>query len=173
MTKKELIKSFYDNHKEMSDYIATLTNEQFMYSYKGKWTPGQQFQHVYLTLLPFPKVLPSKEYILQKFGKIDRPIWNYDTVIENYFKTSRQAPQQYLPEQVSPEERAVITDNLQEILLTIQQLLEHYSEEELDTLVIPHPLLGKLTIREMFYLMTYHATHHLEQTQLNLKHNLE
>lgn len=31
------------------------------------------------------------------------------------------------------------------------------------------PLLGNLTIREMFYLMTYHATHHLRQIINNLE----
>ncbi|MBX2932023.1 MAG: DinB family protein [Chitinophagaceae bacterium] len=169
MTKQELIKAFYDNHKEMSDYINSLTDEQFVFSHNDKWTAGQQFSHVYLALLPFPKILPSKEFIVQKFGKIDRPIWSSDTVIENYFKTSRQAPQQFLPEQVSSEQKATITADLQKITLTIHQLLDQYTDEELDTLVIPHPLLGKLTIREMFYLMAYHATHHLNQTKENLK----
>ena len=169
MTKQELIKSFYDNHKEMSDYVNSLTDEQFVYSHNGKWTAGQQFSHVYLTLLPFPKILPSKEFIEQKFGKIDRPIWDYETVLKNYFKTSLKAPQQFLPEQINTEQKATITDDLQKIVLTIQQLLDQYTDEELDTLVLPHPLLGKMTIREMFYLMTYHATHHLGQTEKNLE----
>ncbi|WP_291116211.1 DinB family protein [Flavobacterium sp. UBA6135] len=169
MTKQELINVFYDNHKEMSDFINSLTNDQFVYGQNDKWTAGQQFSHVYLTLLPFPKVLPSKEFIIQKFGKINRPTWDYETVLKNYFKTSLQAPQQFLPEQVNPEQKASITAELQKIVLTIQQLLEQYTEEELDTLVLPHPLLGNMTIREMFYLMTYHATHHLRQTEKNLE----
>lgn len=168
MTKQELIKAFYDNHKDMSDYINSLSKEQFVYSRNGKWTAGQQFSHIYLTLLPFPKILPSKEFIEQKFGKIDRPIWDYETVLKNYFKTSLKAPQQYLPEQVNLEQKATITNNLQKILMTIQQLLDHYTDLELDTLVLPHPLLGKMTIREMFYLMTYHATHHQRQTEKTL-----
>lgn len=173
MTKLELIKAFYDNHKEMSDYLNSLTDKQFVFSLNGQWTAGQQFHHVYLTLLPFPKILPSKEFILQKFGKIDRQLWSYNTVIENYFKTSRQAPQQYLPEQVNPEQRETITTDLHKILLNIQELLGQYTDEELDYLVIPHPLLGKLTIREIFYLMTYHANHHLKLTKLNLEHYAE
>jgi hypothetical protein len=173
MTKQELIKAFYANHKEMSDYINSLTNEQFVYSCNGKWTAGQQFSHVYLTLLPFTKILPSKDFIVQKFGNIDRPIWKYDTVIENYFKTNRQAPQQFLPEKVNIEQKNTITAELHKILLNIQELLDQYTEEELDSFVIPHPLLGKLTIREIFYLMTYHANHHLKLTRLNLENYAE
>ena len=169
MTKQELIERFYINHQEMIDYVNSLTDEQFMYRENGKWTAGQQFSHVYLTLLPFLKVLPSKEFIMQKFGKINRPTWNYTTVIENYFKTSLKAPPQFLPEQVPLEQKAIITANIQKKLLSIQQLLNQYTDDELDTLVLPHPLLGNLTIREMFYLMTYHPTHHLIQTKKNLE----
>jgi hypothetical protein len=170
MKKQELIKTFFNNHQEMIDHVNSLTDEQFTYSYNGKWTAGQQFNHVYLTLLPFPKILPSKDFILQKFGKINRPVWSYDTVIENYFKTSRQAPERFLPGQVSLEQKATLTVDIQNILQTIQNLLEQYTEEELDSFVLPHPLLGNLTIREMFYLMTYHATHHLKQVVENLEH---
>jgi len=153
----------------MIDYIHTLTDEQFLYSYKGKWTAGQQFQHVSLTITPFLKALFSKESIIEKFGKINRPTWDYDTVIENYFKTSRQAPQPFLPEPVSVEQKEEIAAGIRKDLLSIQQLLEQYTDDELDTFVLPHPLLGKLTIREMFYLMGYHATHHLRQTVQHLE----
>ncbi|MBC7847795.1 MAG: DinB family protein [Flavobacterium sp.] len=169
MTKEELIKTFYDNHQEMIDYVNSMTDEQFTYSNNGKWTAGQQFHHVYLVISLFPKILSSKEFILQKFGKINRPTWNYDTVIENYFKTSRQSPQQFLPENISPLQKTVITIDIQEALQTIQKLLDEYTETELDTLVIPNPLLGNLTIRETFLLMSYHATHHLKQAEKNLE----
>ncbi|UIR57342.1 DinB family protein [Sphingobacterium sp. SRCM116780] len=169
MTKEELIETFYNNHQEMIAYVNSLTDEHFIASNHGKWTAGQQFHHVYLVISAFPKILSSKEFILQKFGKIDRPTWSYDTVIENYFKTSRQSAQQFLPEQISAEQKVIITNDIQKVLQTIQQLLGQYTDEELDTLVIPSPLLGPMTIREMFYLMSYHATHHLRQTQENLE----
>lgn len=167
MTKQELIKTFYDNHLEVVDYINTLTDDQFTSSHNGKWTAGQQYNHIYLTILPFTRALASKDFILQKFGKINRPTWDYDTVIENYFKTSRQAPQQYLPEETGAEQRTKITAGINETLEVIQQHLEQFTEEELDTLILPHPLLGSLTIREMFYLMGYHAIHHLKQIVQN------
>ncbi|MCW3094355.1 MAG: hypothetical protein JWP81_5424 [Ferruginibacter sp.] len=138
-------------------------------SNNGKRTAGQQFHHVYLVISPFTKILSSKEFILQKFGEINRPAWNYDTVIENYFKTSPPSPQQFLPEQISPQQTTIITVDLQKVLQTIQQLLDQYTDTELDTLVIPNPLLGNLTIRETFFLMSYPATHHLKQTEKKLE----
>lgn len=169
MTKQELIKAFCDNHQDLIDYVNSLPDEEFLYSNKGKWTAGQQLIHVYLTLLPLGKALQSKEFILRKFGKVNRAPLDYNTIIGNYLKTNLQAPQQFLPEQVSVEQRATITSDINKVLLKIQESLSHYTEEELDTLVLPHPLLGNLTVREMLYLTTYHATHHHKQTENNLK----
>lgn len=168
MTKQDLITTFYNNHLALMHYISTLKDDEFTYCNRKKWTAGQQLSHAYLCLLPLVKVLPSKASI-QKFGKINRPGWNYETVIEHYLQTNLKAPGSYLPEPVMPEQRTAITTGLQQALDSIVQLLEPYTENELDNLVLPHPLLGNLTIREMFYLMAYHPIHHLRQTEANLE----
>jgi len=165
MTKEELLLLFDKNHRKIIEYVCALNDAQFIYSSNNKWTAGQQLNHIYLTLLPFPKLLPAKEYILQKYGKIDRPTWSFETVIQNYYKTSRKAPEQFLPDVITPDQKNAIAKNIQGILVEIESLLEQYSEEELHTLIIPHPLLGRLTIREMFYLMSYHPLHHLRQVE--------
>jgi hypothetical protein len=173
MTKRDLIKSFTGNYNDVIAYMHSLTDGQFLFSHNEKWTAGQQLSHIYLTLTPFSKVLLSKEFILEKFGKINRPTWNYETVVEKYLTTTLKAPEQYLPEEVIAEQKEIIYNDLQNVLKNISEILNKYSDEELDTLVLPHPLLGNLTIREMFYFMTYHATHHLKQTKLNLEHYSE
>ncbi|QLH34686.1 MAG: DinB family protein [Cyclobacteriaceae bacterium] len=46
--------------------------------------------------------------------------------------------------------------------------LNRFSEAELDLYILPHPLLGKLTLREMIYFTCYHVQHHQELTTKNL-----
>jgi hypothetical protein len=168
MNKQELIKTFSDNHHTVITYIQALPDPHFSYRNHEKWTAGQQLRHILLTLLPFPKVLQSKDFIAQKFGTLQRTTWDYNTVRNNYLKTSRQAPSQFLPEEILPSQKAGLIAQLEEVLATINQLFVLYNEEELDSLVLPHPLLGKLSIREMFYLMSYHPLHHLNQIKEHL-----
>ncbi len=166
MTKQELILSFIQNHQETIDYINDLDEQQFVYRYNNKWAAGQHLKHILLTIIPFPKALASKEFILKKFGTINRSVWNYETVLENYFKTSLKAPEQFLPDdEVTPVQKSKIISDVQTELESIEGLLTNYTEEELDTLTLPHPLLGQLTIREMFYLMAYHPLHHQKQIE--------
>lgn len=166
MTKQELILDFIQNHRETSSYINDLVEEEFMYRYHNKWSAGQHLKHILLTIMPFSKVLASKEFILTKFGTLNRPTWSNEMVLANYFRTSLKAPEQFLPEdEVTLHQRSKIIADIQEELENIEKLWTHYSEGELDTLTIPHPLLGQLSIREMFYLMTYHPLHHKKQIE--------
>lgn len=166
MTKQKLILSFIQNHQETISYINDLDEQQFVYRYNTKWAAGQHLQHILLTIIPFPKVLASKTFILEKFGEINRLTWNYETVLENYFKTNLKAPEKFLPEdKIEPSQKSKIISDIQIELEKIKEALAGYSEEELDTLTLLHPLLGQLTIREMFYLMAYHPLHHQKQIE--------
>lgn len=170
MTKQELIKEFVKNHLETIKYIDQLNDSEFNYKRNGKWTAGQQLQHILLTITPFPKALFSKEYLLEKFGKIDRSTWDYKTVLEKYFKTSLKAPEQFLPNnEITFIQKKDIVSQIKKILEDLDNIFNNYSEQELDTFTLPHPLLGKLTIREIFYLMSYHPLHHQKQIEQMLK----
>jgi hypothetical protein len=172
MTKNELTARFGDNHRAFVNYVNSLTDKEFTCSSNGKWTPGQQLGHIWLCLKPIAQALSSRDFILQTFGNIDRPTWDYDRVIDNYktaLEKGGKAPDRFVPEPVEPGSRNQLSADLAAILQAIQQQLHTYTGEELDTLALPHPLLGKLTIRELIYLMTYHAAHHHEQTARNLE----
>lgn len=47
--------------------------------------------------------------------------------------------------------------------------LDSFTEKELDQYVLPHPLLGKLTLREMMFFTIYHVQHHEVLTKKNLE----
>lgn len=172
MTKQELIDSFYKNHLELLDYIDDLDDEAFSRSTHGKWTAGQQLSHVYLCLQPISQALGSKEYILQKFGKLDRKSMDYEKIILMYttaLEKGGKAPERFVPEIVNTSDRIQLSIDFNELLLKLNSQLAEYSKDELNSLILPHPLLGNLCISELIYLMTYHATHHLLQTKKNLK----
>ena len=43
------------------------------------------------------------------------------------------------------------------------KLVSKWSEGDLDLYVIPHPLIGGLTFREILYFTIYHVQHHKKQ----------
>ena len=47
----------------------------------------------------------------------------------------------------------------------LQYKTKKISEKNLDSLVIPHPLMGKMTIREIIMWTVYHTEHHTKTLQ--------
>ena len=56
-----------------------------------------------------------------------------------------------------------------ELIEKLNKEIEVFTEEELDTLLIPHPLLRNISLREMLYNAIYHVEHHQKQAENNLK----
>ncbi len=171
MNKETLIYQFINNHIELANHVDGLSEADFIINKNEKWNAAQQIKHVSLCLSPINQSLTSKTFIEQKFGKVNRLNLSYDQIIENYKKALAEggkAPEKYLPTHHAFEDKQVLLDELHELLKSIKSKLTNYSEIELESLVLPHPLMGIITIKELFYLMSYHATHHLDQVKASL-----
>jgi hypothetical protein len=71
--------------------------------------------------------------------------------------------------EVTIEQREQLIKSVNDVVGKLCKQLLDYSEKDLDELILPHPLLGKLTLREMMYFTMYHVTHHYTATGKNLK----
>jgi hypothetical protein len=106
-------------------------------------------------------------------GKANRPSKTYEELVEKYkYKLSQggTASSPYIPKEVPVESQRIITRQIRTNVDKLCKKLERYSEERLDTLILPHPLLGKVTLREMMYFTIHHARHHQNSIEQNL-HN--
>ncbi len=172
MKKQELLEKFRNEHTTFIEYINSLSETEFGIHQPGKWTPAQQLAHILLCLTPLAGVLADKPGMESKFGRITRPTQREEGVIRSYkaaLSAGGKAPGRFVPETVFLNQRDELEVALLEQVKALEKNLEWFSEEELDFLALPHPLLGFLSIREMLYLMGYHASHHREETIKNLK----
>lgn len=172
MVKKDIICQLYEKHKSLIDLTDTLSLKDYNTSKSGKWTPGQQLEHIYLSVRPITRVLQSLEFLIAcNFGKADRESIGYDELVavyRNQLKTITKTFERFEPRSpklINKEELS------QKILLTVEELcanLEKFTEHDLDGYFIPHPLLKNLTVREMLHFTIYHTEHHHKLVVQNL-----
>ncbi len=106
------------------------------------------------------------------FGKANRPSRTYDELVEKYqskLAAGGKSTARFLPADVKFEKREKLINKLHDVLDSLIRQVDTFSEEELDKLILPHPLLGKLTFREMLYFTIYHVGHHEKHTRENLQ----
>ena len=80
----------------------------------------------------------------------------------------RKSTGRFIPKIVSIEKGKKLKVDLINEIDKLVTKLDELTENELDKYIFPHPLLGKLTLREMLYFTIYHVRHHEELTKRNL-----
>jgi DinB superfamily len=169
MNKPEIIAALSKNVDLFNQHIALLNKEQFESTPGGKWSAGQNLDHLYRSIKPLNQAYALPGFILKlMFGKANRPSKTFDELVAKYknkLAAGGRASGRFIPPVVlfADKEALIIKYNRQKEKLI--QKTNGWSEEKLDQYILPHPLLGKLTLREMLYFTIYHNTHHIEILQ--------
>lgn len=173
MDRSEIINKLQHHHQLFTDYIHSLNEADFMFSLNNeKWAAGLQLDHIYRSVKPLGDGIILPKFVIGlMFGKANRPSKTYDALVQKYhdkLSLGGKAMGNFIPQPVAFSQREEIKNKLQGRLNKLCKHLVKYSEEELDKYIIPHPLIGKLTMREMMYFTIYHVQHHHQMTQQNL-----
>lgn len=172
MTKPELTTTLLTNHREFQNYLAGLSSEQLVVSHNNKWTAVQQLEHICLSVQPVRLAFILPKFLLRLvFGKANRASKTYDQLIEKYkskLQAGGRASGRFVPATSTTKKYQQLNSWLTTEVNTLSGKINRFTEAELDTYILPHPLLGKLTLREMIYFTCYHVQHHHELTKQNL-----
>jgi hypothetical protein len=164
MNKAEIITQLQHNHQQLADYIQSLSIDEFLFRNGHKWSAGQHADHIVRSISPvnmalgLPKIAPRL-----LFGKANRPSKTYNELVEKYkdkLAKGGAASGRFVPKEIGLQEKHLLPKAIIHYTHELCNKVEKMSEEELDTYLLPHPLLGKLTFREMLYFTAYHAEHH-------------
>lgn len=172
MDKKEIQHKLIDTHNLFTEFVFGLSEAEFLNNNNNKWSAGQQAEHIYLSIKPLRQALSfPKVFLSIIWGKANRTSKSYDELVEKYklkLKNGGQATGRFIPITVSVEKGKKIQAALLAEVRELCSKLEKFTEKELDEYILPHPLLGKLTLREMLFFTIYHAAHHQNLTKQNL-----
>lgn len=163
-------------HAHFITTIRSVTDDQFTKSNNQKWTAGQQIDHIIKSVSPVNKAFALPGFMLKmSFGKANRPSRSYDQLVEKYqakLQLGGRAPGRFVPIPVGLQQREELIAKLDKLTISLSRRISGFSERKLDELILPHPLLGKLTLREMVYFTIYHAGHHEKQVMANLENKI-
>ena len=172
-TKSEIISLLTANHNRFMSQFVEMDEIQFTASRNGKWDSSQQLDHIIRSVRPVVLAFSLPTFILKLlFGKANRPSRSYDELIEKYLlklSAGGMASGRFIPKSISLNEKQRSLKKLGMLVENLNRQIERTTEQTLDSHILPHPLLGKLTLREMLLFTAYHAEHHWVNILKNLK----
>jgi hypothetical protein len=168
MTKDQLIQKVADQVSSYQNTAKSIDKSRFYEPVsEGKWSPAGHSIHLVKSVKPLNLLFSLPNFVMSwKWGKANRPSRSYDEIVAKYqVKAANIAS--ILPNNPFGAKPSEIPTTPDETLMKVEKAyqdfarkLTKFSEEDLDKYIIPHPLLGKLTLREMAYFTAYHVSHH-------------
>lgn len=166
-TKAEILAGLSQSARELLQYCSTLTDEQFFRQPKDKWSVAQNLVHLIssakMTSLPYQ--LPK--FIVRLYsGRPNRVSRSYDELVHKYqskLAAGGKASGRYIAKPVhAGAGKASLLLTYGEKMEALHRLIDkRWTDGKLDQYLAPHPLLGKITLRELGFFTIYHTYHHL------------
>ncbi len=168
MNKSELLSTIKDSNQRVINWFTEIPADEFFHREGEVWSASDNVDHLIKSHKPIAKALKLPKITLKAmFGSADQPSRSYEAICQVYkdkLAEGAVASGRYLPDQQTPANPDTIKQDLlsrfSKASADLVSVAEKWSEGELDDYLLPHPLIGKLTIREMLYFTIYHNLRH-------------
>ena len=172
MLKEEIKNELLLQHNNFVEVIKSIPADKVHQSKDGKWSPAQQLDHIYKSVSPVRLAFSFPKFLLKMiYGTANRQSRTYDTLLQRYHEKLQAGGKSTAPFIPSVKNTSVDLplSKLKLLIVSLCSKVDTYSEIQLDTFILPHPLLGKLTLREMLYFTIYHVQHHQKQIENSIQ----
>ena len=173
--KSEIIDALDKNVNAFNQFILSLDKVQFENATDGKWSAGQNLDHLILAIKPLQPAFSLPKFMLTfLFGKANRPSTAYDALVEKYnskLSAGGKASGRFIPPTILYERKDALVKKYDDQKEKLIKKIKKQSEKDLDNYILPHPLLGKITLSEILFFTIYHNMHHLKT--VSIRKNLQ
>ncbi|MEO8381220.1 MAG: DinB family protein [Acidobacteriota bacterium] len=170
-TRDEILEALDRMQSESAAYWSAFSAEEFFAKIGTAWSPAENVRHLAKSIRPVTKALRLPRFVLLlMFGAPRRDSISYEALRERYRGKLAAGGE---AGRFAPSSQAVLDREAVLALQTsangeLRAAIARWPEAALDRRQLPHPLLGKLTVREMLFFTLYHQQHHIDVVKRRL-----
>lgn len=159
-----------DAENAVTRFFGGLPDDDLFHRPPGGWSPMDDLRHITRTVGGLAWGLEKPKLLLRlRFGRAKGPIASYaelaarglEVLEAGYVAVPGHVP---APEEVHDRVsyRTEKLANWASANGDLQDALDGWSDRQIDRILLPHPALGRLTVREMLYNAHMHHFHHID-----------
>ncbi len=166
MDQENIVKRLETEHQRLLNWLENHPDEKWTQGPEGKWTTGQHILHLVTSIKMLNKALKMPKFLLKsKFGTSNRPSRSYDEVTKRYQERlieNKEGARTFNQDLKTPslDDKKHLMSSLQILNKKLQYKTNKLKDKHLDTLLLPHPLMGRMTLREIIMWTAHHTEHH-------------
>lgn len=166
-TLEEILEDSGQAFSELAEHLKLITEDHFFQKpANDKWSIAQHLQHLIIATRTATAAYTLPKFLVRMIGgKPHRPSRSYDELVEKYLMKLQQGGQasgRYIPQPIPADKgKTILMDLWQKVTGNyMKAILQNWTDKKLDHYIVRHPLLGKITLRELCYFIIYHTRHH-------------
>lgn len=182
-TKRPLTQALERVQNDITQFFGTLPADIFFYHPGDGWSPAEVLQHLTKCIIPLALAMkmprPVLGLVFGKHHKISRRFDEISKIYAEKLAAGAESPWIFRPssKEESGEEpeqqRLQVLKKWEKAAERLLSVVKQWDEQNLDRYRLPHPILGKLTVREMMLFTLYHNAHHLKSVKQKLDQYVE
>jgi hypothetical protein len=175
MTKTEIILAAEKVFTHLSQTGNGIEEPVFFNREGEKWSVAENVQHLIISTNTSSLAWYLPLFLVRWMGGTpNRKSRTYDELKDKYYKKLSEggvAGGRFIPRSIdSRQSKSTLLDQWNKAAAKfINTLKKNRSEKDLDNYLVKHPLLGRITLRELGYFTIFHTEHHLHSIQNILK----
>ena len=171
LTIAQIEEQLHTARSEFNNYCSSVSDEKFFLQPEGKWSPAQQVKHLITATDNACLAFTLPKFLVRWVGgKPNRNSRTYDELVAKYklkLEQGGRASKRYIPKPIAASygKEKLLNHFAKAMYKMAAALKKKWNEPQPDQYLAPHPLLGKITLRELCYFTIHHTYHHLESIQ--------
>ena len=167
MTKTEIITAAELIFKQLTETCHAVDETVFFHRPQNKWSVAENVQHLIILTNTTTLAYTLPGFLVRWIGGMpNRSSRLYETVKEKYYKKLSEggkASARFVPKPIEIKygKQKIMANWQKATAKFIRALQNNRSEADLDNFLAKHPLLGRITLRELCYFTIFHTEHHL------------
>lgn len=165
-SKQDIVEGIERLYSEMYNWMKEQDDDQFLKSAGEKWSTAEHFDHLIIGMKALNKAIDKPRFLLRYlFGKPNRKGRSYEELKNRYNERLAKADTSnnaFSSKNVSSLEKNGLLNEFKKLQEVFLKKMGKWDERNLDRYLLPHPLLGKVSVREMFFFMHLHHQHHFD-----------
>ncbi len=166
----EIVRELRALQENSRAFWSDFPTHEFFTPFGEAWSPADNVRHLLKSNRPVARALGMpKALIAVRFGLSLGASASYEGLRKRYYerlaagqKAGRFGPAPLEPAEMNEAKRASLMVDLDAVFRNLASAASRWQEWQLDRLRLPHPALGKLTVREMLFFTLFHNLHHIE-----------
>jgi DinB superfamily len=170
-THAEIMLALTRSKQVVAAFFGAIDARRFFAHPDDVWSAAENLEHLIKAVRPLATALRLPKLLTRvAFGGGRPGPRSYDDIASAYVELLQQggtASGRALPSidmQSADAQRELLSD-WRVVNDKLLNTLRSWSDDTLDQQQLPHPLLGKLTVREMLFFTLYHNGHHVAQAR--------